>query len=494
MKKINKTAYSFLFLFVLFFGFVFTLITSGGVVARAASSSVLDDLRKDSDFSVLDYPVNDKDYSIYVIQIAESTSGGLYLYTYQPFLNSKIMYATDINMSLSEDVSDTKLYELEFVHAEDVFCKYLVEGVKVSDSAVRYYNITSVYRDWDKEIDGETGTNNTGEKKAFSVRNIYKVTTENGEKKYQREETYVVNILNPYTDFLLYTTYASLPNIPSLRLQFERMEFMDAHYIAFSTDWEIDRLLSATVTYTYCTASGTVSQLWFFPKKGDSTFGDKHVGYAYPTYSDKTDIKGNVWFSKRAYSWDRIQSVAEFTSTESNLTDETKTNLEGKQWVLRFLETERKQVETSALGYKQYKVDWTEVSAVSVLRLEFETNGVCYNLGAVSDAVSGDSLPGNAELKEDEESGFDKFSNLFKNLWNKIKGFSWGQWLLICLAILFVIFIIIAIAKKSIKAAFSLVGLLIQKILEAVGWVVMLPFRGIKALISKKDKNEHRGE
>ena len=421
MKRINKTAYSIAFLFILIFSLILTVTVSGSAVARASTSTVLDDLRKDSNFNIWDYPVNDKDYSIYVIQIAESNGGNLYLYTYQPFLNSKIMYATDINMSLSEDVTGTKLYELEFVNADDVFCKYLVKGVKVNDNATRYYNITSIYREWDNGIDGKTGTNNKGEKKAYAVQNIYKVRTENGEKKYSCEPTYVVNILNPYADFLLYTNSKSLPAIPSIKHSFEKLGFIDAHYIAFSTDWEIDKLLSATVTYVCCSASATAGQFAFFPGKSETTYGKEEICYAYPTYEDKAEVSGSSWTGRKySYSWDRIQSVSEFISTESNLTDETKTNLKDRQWVLRFAETKRAQTERNVLGYKEYQIDWTEVKKVSVLRLEFETDGKVYNLGAVSDSVSGDEFPGNAGLKEKGNSFLDKCEKVFKYLWTCI--------------------------------------------------------------------------
>ncbi len=59
-----------------------------GVRALAASekeyTNVLDDLQQDGNFNEHDYLINEKDYSISVIQIAESTDGELFVYTYQP--------------------------------------------------------------------------------------------------------------------------------------------------------------------------------------------------------------------------------------------------------------------------------------------------------------------------------------------------------------------------------------------------------------------------
>ena len=106
----------------------------------------------------------------------------------------------------------------------------------------------------------------------------------------------------------------------------------------------------------------------------------------------------SFWGSKHKYTWNRIQTVTDFIASE-RLTAETEANLKGLQWVLRFTETERTQKKTSILGYDRYETHWTIVDRVAVLRLEFETDGVVYNLGAVSDAVSGDGYPGNTDKK-----------------------------------------------------------------------------------------------
>ena len=495
-QNYRKLIYSLLVLLLLFV----TLI-SGQLTLPASAvtigSNVLDDLQKDSSFNLNDYPNNPTDTNIYVIQIAESTDGYLYLYTYQPCQKTRSLLATDVNMSLSDTVDGTQLYELYLVNTSGVFAKYFVKGVKVSDSKTRYYNITSVYRDWDEAIDGKTGTNNTGEKKAFTVHNVYKVSTENGKKQYYREPTYVVNILNPYADFLLYTTSTNLPAIDSIRLSFDSLGAIDAHYIAFSTDWEIDKLLSATVTYTYRSASGEASEFLWWVTDSNIDYGTSKVGYAYPTYDDEAEYTGSVFFGKKTYTWNRIQTVAEFISSEPKLTSETKSNLQGKQWVLRFLETSRKQTETSILGYTKYNVKWTEVKAVSVLRLEFETDGVCYNLGAVSDAVSGDQFSGNTEVKEKEKKWYEKLwdflqsiLNLPINFFKALLNFSWWQWLLLIVGIIGFICLIIAIVKAGFKAVISGIGWFLKQIVKGLWWLICLPFRGIAALFKSKDKEE----
>lgn len=68
--------------------FIFSLIpVSGGALSASAASAysnVLTDLMQDESFDTSAYPVNNSDYSISVIQIAESASKELLVYVYQP--------------------------------------------------------------------------------------------------------------------------------------------------------------------------------------------------------------------------------------------------------------------------------------------------------------------------------------------------------------------------------------------------------------------------
>ena len=75
------------------------------VYAETASyTDVLDDLRKDENFSPALYPEVADDYSLQVIQIAESQDRELFVYVYQPCQIVYPLVATDINMSLSDKV------------------------------------------------------------------------------------------------------------------------------------------------------------------------------------------------------------------------------------------------------------------------------------------------------------------------------------------------------------------------------------------------------
>lgn len=485
-SKVKNYIYAILALFLL----ALTIISGQGNLPAFADtltptySDVLEDLQRDSNFKASDYPDNPIDYSIKVIQVAEGVRDEIFIYTYQPSQKTTPVIATDVNMAVQNSVGFTKLYSLMLINTNGVFGKYIVDGRKTVSASVRTYNITSIYRAWDKKLDGETGNDNTGEKKAFAVNNVYCAKTENGEIKYFCEPTRVVRIEDPYSDFLLYTNSSSLPPMPSLQYSFQQLGFMDGHYVAFSTDLRIDKLKSATVTYSTRSAVGNVTEkyLWV-PAKVDVTYGTIETKYSYPTYQDKAEVTGSSWSGyKHNYSWDRIQTLNEFITSEPKLTDETKEKLKGKQWVLRFLETKRTQKERSILGVKKYEITWTEVKNVSVLMLEFETDGKVYNFGAVCDAVSGDDKPGNVEPKPEELSFWDRVGQFFERLWNKLKGLEWWQWLLIVLGIILFCGLIFSVITFGIKAVIDLVLHLILSALKLLWWLFCLPFKLIAKL------------
>ena len=62
-------------------------------------SSVLTDLTKDSSFKIEDYPVKTDDYSLNVVQVAESSGEELLVYVYQPSGGYGNLVASSINIS-----------------------------------------------------------------------------------------------------------------------------------------------------------------------------------------------------------------------------------------------------------------------------------------------------------------------------------------------------------------------------------------------------------
>lgn len=465
-RKLNykKLLYVLLIAFLL----VVTIIGGRGMFPAFADtvsySNVLEDLKKDSTFQVSAYPDNAKDYSINVIQIAEGGYGELFLYTYQPCQKTKYLIATEINMSLEPDkvIADntgsagnsgntgntdntgsstgngnsgtngdgtggsvgggfggggghgrsaestsSKPYSLKLVSCSDVFAKYIVNDFTVSNSATRYYNITSVYRKWDKNIDEGTGNDNTKESVAFKVGKCYIATTVNGEVSYKWKETETILITDKYIDYLQYKngwlTYKG---------------WTDSHYIAFSTDKQIDTLVEADVYFTtqrlrlrYNLFTNDYKEVYAWnPEENTVT-----LNYEY----SKGGNSASGLFSKK-YDWQCVQSVTEFKSSVRAdgmaLTDEAENNLKNKQWVLRFYESEYEYFESTNDTYK------TRVTDVTILRLKFETNGKTYDLGVVDNKQSGDDVPGNIQDPiiggDNKDNSSDWFTKFFKYVWN----------------------------------------------------------------------------
>lgn len=181
--------------------------------------------------------------------------------------------------------------------------------------------------------------------------------------------------------------------------------------------------------------------------------GEKVDEYVSLKYTDVASNPADGLFSKE-YEWNRIESVEDFIKNE-DLTDETLASLEGKQWVLRFYETEWKQL------YNDWYTEWqrTLVSEVSILRLKFETQGKVYNLGVVDNKQTGDLAPDNNNTNE---YGLDKLYDIMK----------------IILAVLALVLAVVVLAP------------FLPYVLKFILWLLMLPARFIVWFIGLFKKNE----
>lgn len=89
----------------------------------------------------------------------------------------------------------------------------------------------------------------------------------------------------------------------------------------------------------------------------------------------------------KKFTWQRIQTSEDFINN-AGATDTDNENVKSLQWVLMF-------DETSAFTHQEgslitvYKEVGQIIDCVTVLRLEFVEDGITYNLGTVSDTVSG---------------------------------------------------------------------------------------------------------
>ncbi len=187
MRKANKIRYIIL---AFLLGIISVMFGGGGIASadiNRSYSNVADDLRKDGNFNAWEYPAKATDYSLQVIQIAESAAGELFVYVYQPSGAVADLRATCINMTLSEEVNGTDLYNLKYLNSSGVFYKYIAEGVKVSSAVERLYNITSIYREWNEDYDKGTGNDNTIDEAVFEVGKLTAMQSNNTAVRFRRQ-------------------------------------------------------------------------------------------------------------------------------------------------------------------------------------------------------------------------------------------------------------------------------------------------------------------
>ena len=438
MTLTKKRLFASLAVLLLMIAMFFTGFSS--VMAQAETyeyTGVTEDLSKDGTFSFEDYPAKDDDYSLQVVQIAESVNKELFVYVYQPCGLTMPLTATSINISTAiNDSLYYQNYKLSLLDRQGVFGKYRVDGLTVKNDALRYYDISSIFRAWDETIDEPAEDGNTIQEVSYNVGKLYSASTVDGIVTYDCITTETILITDKHVGYLRYNNGFFL----------SRFEKCDSHYVAFSTDHRIDKLLEAEVYF--------VSQD-FMSRHNNGTgtdtgeSGEKVEQYVSLTYTDVASNPADGLFGKK-YEWNRIESVEDFIAKE-DLTDETLASLDGKEWVLRFYETEWKQLYND--WYTEWQ--WTHVSEVSILRLKFETAGKVYNLGVVDNKQTGDNSPDNNNTNEYD------FGN-------------WGalNWLKYVLMIVAAVILILLLSP------------VLPYIVQAVVWVVMLPFKGIAALVN----------
>lgn len=356
------------------------------------ASGVLEDLSKDASFSASNYPSNAKDYSLSVMQLAESADKELFVYVYQPSGDKVKASSINISTTINDDISFFN-YSLELLNFEGTLFKYKVTGFEVKKDPVRYYAISSIYRPFDASIGDEKSGNNTINEVNYAVNRQYCFGEINGKPYVSCVDIETIVITDKFVGFVRYKDGFKL-----------YVGACDSHFVAFNTDKPIDKLLEADVYYT----SQSYSWLFAIGVGQNETFGEKKDNYAYLKYTDKVEHTGDGFFAG-TYKWDRIQTVDDFINGEnrenvyhgavldvkvsSKLTDEALNELKGKKWVLRFIETAYS-LSGGANGSTSTKS--TLIGNVTILRLKFETDGITYNLGVIDNKQTGSTEPSNS--------------------------------------------------------------------------------------------------
>lgn len=435
---------------------LFLLNLSGGALSVSAASAytnVLTDLMQSENFNTADYPVDNSDYSVSVIQIAESENKELYVYVYQPCIAFSDNIATSINISFEPRAKQWRNYKLELLNRGGALGKYKVNGVTVGDSWERTYDISSIYRKYNKITDAPAGNGNTISEKAFPVGQKWTVTTTGDSVTYAVEDVEVLEVSKQTTGFRRY----------SGAMQWNDTKSCDAHYLAFSTNRSIDYLLSADVEFYTQHYKKIEGQEMTFDENREYNFKPLH-------YYDE-----GAFGKKR---WSRMCSTSQFVN-DVEIEGADRNMFLQYDWILNFYETDY----TREAGGKDIVLGvgaaiigglpgWamlgkvlkdalttsgTIVSDVTLLRLEFESQNEVYNLGVVSDKQTGSQKPVN-------QPEIDKA--------NKRKATIAG---LVIAAIVIVVLLVLSII-------YPVVGKVVLKICKGLWFVICLPFRGIKKL------------
>ena len=364
------------------------------------ASGVLEDLSKDASFNATNYPSNAKDYSLSVMQLAESTDKELFVYVYQPSGDKVKASSINISTTINDEISFFN-YPIKLLNFEGTLFKYKVTNFEIKKDPVRYYAISSIYRPFDAGIGDKKSGNNTINEVNYAVNKQYCFGEINGKPYVNCIDIETIVVTDKFVGFVRYPDGFKL---------FTGARACDSHFVAFNTDKPIDKLLEADVYYT---TQNTSYDFFTEDSPFSIKFGDsKTDNYAYLKYTDKVEHTGGGFFAG-TYKWDRIQSVEDFIKTEdrttvyygavlnskvsSQLSDEALNDLKGKKWVLRFTETSYNKAPKSGMGAATYyHAETTMVGNVTILRLKFETDGITYNLGVIDNKQTGSTEPSNS--------------------------------------------------------------------------------------------------
>lgn len=415
-------------------------------------SSVMEDLQKDKDFNANNYVSNENDYTLDVIQIAESSTGELFVYVYQPSGSFRNLVATSINISktIYENLHYVN-YTLTLLNSYSVFYKYKVDNFEILGDLVRYYEISSIMREYIEGVDKKLNNDNTISEIGIEVAKRFTASTSDNNVSYTNTGVEVVTITDKFNTTLRYSDGYWLAV----------WDKTDRHVVAFSTDWQIDKLFE--VDMSFVTKDYTITNVAILPFdiwniQVAKTYSNEQTHNITITSSQKTSNNANGVFGYK-HEWNRIESASDFLNNNSDLSDKTIDNVKNKDWVLSFYETEWKKYDHMAVP-----TSWgVEVSDVVILRLKFETEGVVYNLGVVDSKQTASSLLGNIQT-------MDKYKEMI-------------QVVLMLVLLVLVVVVVSPFLPSVIKILLSIVKFVFKIIL----WVVTAPIKLIGKVFKKRE-------
>ena len=455
---------------------LFTLSSYDVKAEGLVASNVLEDLEKDREFDINDYPskevtsLDDLDTMANIITIAEGTDNQLFIYVYQPYYNAYEFKLDSISMSNEKSLNGNysegsiKSYDLEFCNSYKTLYKYELKNYKVNvDEQYRYYGLIAIWRPFIQGLDTKV-EGAVDQKVSLSVGQQWCVYTINGGLQYEMATFNTVEITPIFTGTFEFSNGLNWGGILG------SFKWGNSHFICFNVDnYIVKHIYDADLT---CKVRD-VTETWATFVGTEYFYGEYEEKYITLTDIDKVSYTGTgLWGFE--YSCNRIMSSSDFIKNyqgQGVLVDsEVEAKIKSSQWVFSFLETEKSSVNYSG-GYSNY---YSECADVTILRLHFlDINNNIYNLGAVMDKTTADNIPDGTGSANPDLSG----------IWEVLR------WVLLVIGV---------IAVVAILAIFFPIFSIILKglifILKFIFNIITLPFRLIGKLINKIKERKRKKE
>ncbi len=458
---------------------VFLIPTSAGVAfADSVYSDALEDLQVDKNFNIDDYPISQTDFSLKLIQLAESKANELLAYVYQPSAGKFGVLAKKIRIFVSDSYQD---FNLTYLTNHGQFYKYKVDGyvTDVTSTVCREYSVVQLMRSADERC-GDKLVDENNNKISFipyPVGYKFSVTTKDNVVYYGKSKSDYSVVTDKYCGQLQF-------NNPINKLYWLTGASGAGmlHFIAFngvgiinedgsSREIQIEELQEADVAYTLVCHEMLESYQAEVLQGGiyNKDISEERIT---KTLDATTSDSYQAGIFAHEYSWKEIMTVEDFINDvvdndssffNSKLAPASVDEIRDKQFVLILCVTEITHLHTSGdsgaplhIPFETTKDTRYYVNDETILRLQFETQGKVYNLGTVDNYQTGDGVPDNTE-----DYGFNDewWKNLLAEIeeWIKIFAIIVGVVILVVLAVFVAPFIwkIIKFIAKIIVAPFK---------------------------------------
>ncbi len=425
--------------------------------------TVLNDLKQDPNFNIEDYPDDYKDYSLQVIQLAETKENELVVYAYQPSDKNIDLLGTKISISYGFSQNGKglkpKLYDLSLLSSNGVFDKYLIKDFPVPGDSQRYYNIVSIFREFNEVIDEDKTIDNDYYDRAdisFSVGQQWYIYDINDIKGYEMATFNTLTIDTVFGSKFEFNSGLTWGNFSGV------CEKGDCWYIAFNCEEYVikhiyDADMSYSKQYIEKTSLGAAGSTF---KEGDP---EENIPVRL-TDQDVMTYTG-IGLLASTYKWNRILSSSEFIkNVEKNkvvINEDAKKKIQQSQWVFTYAITERNYI-PGGNGY--YVESYYNVYDVGILRLHFlDVSGKIYDLGIVNSLID----------PTDKSSGYGKATlDALEEFFEKL-------FMMLGIVILYLILIVLSNFFPPLK-------FILELIVNAIVFTISLPFKIFKWVFKRK--------